>query len=71
MYRPDKSMAEMIWLSLVKSWTAKKGAEERIRIDGVKMIAQIPAHNRYDLWLWSWSKAQSPRLRGRFYFGKS
>ena len=71
MYRPDKSTAEMIWLSLVKSWTAQKGAEERIRVDGVKMIAQIPAYNRYDLWLWSWPKAQNPRLRGRFYFGKT
>jgi hypothetical protein len=70
MYRPDKPMAEMIWLSLVKNWTAKRGAEERIKVNNVKMVAQIPAHNQYDLWLWSWSKAQNPRLRGRFNFNK-
>jgi len=69
MYKPDRAMAETIWLSLVKKWTAKAGAEEKIKVEGVKMIAQIPAHNGYDLWLWSQSNAQHPRLRGRFYFG--
>ena len=70
MYRPDKTMAKAIWLSLVQNWTVTEGIKERIVVEGVKIIARIPAYNRYDLWLWSDSTAQHPRLRGRFYFGK-
>jgi len=71
MYRPSRKVGEAIWLLLVKEWTAENGAEERIRAEGVKMIAQIPSHNRYDLWIWSRSKAQHPRLRARFSFDKA